>query len=92
MLYILQVFNLVIEKTEKTEMTLEDRLELLRSAITLSVYQNVSRGLFEKHKLVFSFLLNMAMYLHAGFIKTDQFNFILRGASGTKVVNIKKQY
>ncbi|CAB3225664.1 unnamed protein product [Arctia plantaginis] len=88
--YFNQVFNLVIEKAEKTEMTLEARLELLRSAITLSVYQNVSRGLFEKHKLVFSFLLNMAMFLHAGLVKTEQFNFILRGASGTKVVPRKK--
>lgn len=80
-----QVFNLVIEKSEKCDV-LETRLEILHREITLSVYRNVSRGLFERHKLVFSFLLNMAIYLHAGLVDPDQWNFILRAAAGTKVV------
>ncbi|KOB72814.1 Dynein heavy chain 6, axonemal, partial [Operophtera brumata] len=66
------------------------RLEILHREITLSVYQNVSRGLFEKHKLVFSFLLNMAIYLNAELVSPDQWNFILRGPAGTKVVPSKK--
>lgn len=80
------MFNLVIEKAEKCDV-LETRLEILRADITLSVYRNVSRGLFERHKLVFSFLLNMAIYLDAGLVRPEQWNFVLRGAAGTKVVS-----
>lgn len=75
----------MIEKSEKSDI-LEKRLEILHDEITLSVYRNVSRGLFERHKLVFSFLLNMAIYLHAGRVSSEQWNYILRGPAGTKVV------
>ncbi|XP_022832877.1 dynein heavy chain 6, axonemal [Spodoptera litura] len=87
--YFNQVFNQVIEKAEKCDI-LETRLEILRNEITLSVYRNVSRGLFERHKLVFSFLLNMAVYLNTEIITAEQWNFILRGAAGTVVVPPKK--
>ncbi|XP_026758308.2 dynein axonemal heavy chain 6 [Galleria mellonella] len=87
--YFNQVFNLVIEKSEKCDV-LETRLEILLREITLSVYRNVSRGLFERHKLVFSFLLNMAVYLNIGLVEYDQWNFILRGPAGTKLVPPKK--
>ncbi|XP_028179118.1 dynein heavy chain 6, axonemal [Ostrinia furnacalis] len=87
--YFNQVFNAVIEKSEKCDV-LETRLDILHREITLSVYRNVSRGLFERHKLVFSFLLNMAIYLNAGLVTPDQWNFILRGPAGTKVVPPKK--
>ena len=82
----MQVFNIVIEKSEKCDI-LEERLEILHREITLSVYRNVSRGLFERHKLVFSFLLNMAIYLHAGLVSQEQWNYVLRGPAGTKVVS-----
>lgn len=84
-----QVFNLVIEKSEKCDI-LETRLEILHREITLSIYRNVSRGLFERHKLVFSFLLNMAIFLNDGYVRPDQWNFVLRGPAGTKVVPPKK--
>ncbi|XP_063373463.1 dynein axonemal heavy chain 6 [Cydia amplana] len=87
--YFNQVFNQVIERSEKSDV-LETRLQILYREITLNVYQNVSRGLFERHKLVFSFLLNTAIYLNAGLIRQDQWNFILRGAAGTSVVPPKK--
>ncbi|CAH1647613.1 unnamed protein product [Spodoptera littoralis] len=84
-----KIFNQVIEKAEKCDV-LETRLEILRNEITLSVYRNVSRGLFERHKLVFSFLLNMAVYLNTEIITPEQWNFILRGAAGSVVVPPKK--
>ncbi|XP_045784195.1 dynein axonemal heavy chain 6 [Maniola jurtina] len=87
--YFNQIFNIVIEKSEKCDI-LDRRLEILHDEITLSVYRNVSRGLFERHKLVFSFLLNMAVFLHAGRVQAHQWNFVLRGATGTKVVPPKK--
>ncbi|KAK9882719.1 hypothetical protein WA026_022770 [Henosepilachna vigintioctopunctata] len=79
--YFTQIFNAVIETSEKTE-NLEQRLEILIREITHSVYTNVSRGLFERHKLVFSFLLCIAVFTDAGDITPIQWNFLLRGPVG----------
>ncbi|KAJ2954382.1 hypothetical protein O0L34_g2646 [Tuta absoluta] len=87
--YFNYLFNTIIEKSEKCDV-LEKRLEILYREITLYIYRNVSRGLFERHKLVFSFLLNMAIYLNAGNVTSEQWNFVLRGSAGTKVVPPKK--
>lgn len=44
-------------KQTKMERNLEKRLELLIDSITKIIYTNVCRGLFEAHKLIFSFCL-----------------------------------
>lgn len=72
-----QIFNTVIETSEKSE-NLDKRLEILIREITLSVYTNVSRGLFERHKLVFSFLLCIAILTDAGVVNPMEWNFLLR--------------
>ncbi|XP_044766447.1 dynein axonemal heavy chain 6 [Coccinella septempunctata] len=82
--YFTQIFNTVIETSEKSE-NLDIRLEILIREITLSVYTNVSRGLFERHKLVFSFLLCIAILTDAGVIKSAEWNFLLRGPVGASV-------
>lgn len=51
--------------------------------ITKAVYTNISRGLFERHKSVFSFLLSVNINLQTGKITNDQWNFLLRGPVGT---------
>ncbi|XP_049813740.1 dynein axonemal heavy chain 6 [Schistocerca nitens] len=76
--YFNQVFNTVIETSEKSDI-LDVRLMTLLAAITLAVYTNVSRGLFERHKLVFSFLLCINILKHAGEITEAQWGFLLRG-------------
>ncbi|XP_076649863.1 dynein heavy chain at 16F [Halictus rubicundus] len=78
--YFNQIFNLVIESTEKDE-NLSRRLQMLLVEITLAIYTNVSRGLFEKHKLVFSFMLNIAIFMNDNKITQSQWNFMLRGAT-----------
>lgn len=79
----LQVFNTVIETTEKKE-DLQERLNDLYYGITLSVYTNVSRGLFERHKLVFSFMVCVAIFQEAGVIEDAHWNYLLRGPVGAK--------
>jgi dynein heavy chain len=46
-----------LQKTEKKEV-LKDRLALLVADITQSIYFNVCRGLFEKDKLLFAFMMS----------------------------------
>lgn len=53
------------------------------NAITSAVYINISRGLFERHKSVFSFLLSVNINLQADIVTNDQWNFLLRGPVGT---------
>lgn len=84
-----QVFNAVIEVSEKND-DLQKRLNILYDEITLAVYTNVSRGLFERHKLVFSFMLCVAVLTQEGIIKHSQWNYLLRGPLGTKTIEKKK--
>ncbi|CAL7933549.1 unnamed protein product [Xylocopa violacea] len=76
--YFNQIFNTVIETTEQED-ELQRHLQTLLNEITLAIYTNVSRGLFEKHKLVFSFMLNVAIYMNQQIISKAQWNFMLRG-------------
>lgn len=77
------MFNTVIETSEKKE-DLQERLNVLYYGITLSVYTNVSRGLFERHKLVFSFMVCAAIFKEAGVIGDSHWNYLLRGPVGAK--------
>ncbi|XP_034255936.1 dynein heavy chain 6, axonemal isoform X2 [Thrips palmi] len=81
--YFKMVFNTVIETSKKSS-DLNQRLRVLLSETTSAVYSTVSRGLFEKHKLVFSFLLCTSIQQQAGSVSELQWNFLLRGSSATK--------
>lgn len=84
----LKIFNTVIETAERSA-DLQSRLHTLHNGITLSVYTNVSRGLFERHKLVFSFMLCVAINKESGSITEAQWNFLLRGPIGSKGKKLK---
>ncbi|KAG8234154.1 hypothetical protein J437_LFUL014944 [Ladona fulva] len=80
--YFSQVFNSVIETTNKSP-NLDERLEILLREITKSIYINISKGLFERHKLVFSFMLCVEILLNSGKISSEGVNFLLRGPLST---------
>ncbi|XP_011495537.1 PREDICTED: dynein heavy chain 6, axonemal [Ceratosolen solmsi marchali] len=82
--YLLQIINNVIETSEQSS-DLQTRLRILYDEITLSIYTNVSRGLFEKHKIVFSFMTNIAILLNDNIISISQWNFLLRGPDQIKI-------
>lgn len=87
---LLQIFNNVIETSEK-DPHLSIRLNTLYKEITLAVYTNISRGLFERHKLVFSFMLCIAIFQDKGEIDASQWNFLLRGPVGTTKTDLPKK-
>jgi dynein heavy chain len=76
-----QLFNQTIETSEKVD-DLEQRLQILLSQTTLFIYTNVSRGLFEKDKIVFSFMLCAEIMRLDGIVQTKEWIFMLRGAPG----------
>jgi len=77
-----KLFNKRLEKSEKSEI-LEERLKILIIDITESFYTNICRGLFEKDKLLYSFL-NAANILRksdeANGISFEEWSFFLRGS------------
>jgi dynein heavy chain len=79
--YFKQLFNNTISNSEKAD-DLNKRLDILLNATTCDVYRNIARGLFEKDKLVFSFMLCVEIMKTAGSITSEQWNFFLRGSPG----------
>ncbi|XP_019622649.1 PREDICTED: dynein heavy chain 6, axonemal-like [Branchiostoma belcheri] len=77
--YFKQLFNMTIEQSEKSN-DLGVRLTTLLDQTTIAIYTNVSRGLFEVHKLVFSFMLCAEIMRQEGTINDVEWNFFLRGA------------
>jgi dynein heavy chain len=68
-----------LEKSEKSE-DLEKRLEILISDITREIYFSICRGLFEKDKLLYSFLNTTSILKRSNDIDIDEWNFFLRGS------------
>lgn len=55
------------------------RIKNINDHFTKSIYRNVCRSVFEKHKLVFSFVLCIVILKSKGEIREDIWNFLLTG-------------
>lgn len=74
----IMLFSTSIDKSLKHP-RLEERIQYLNDYHTFAVYQYTCRGLFERHKLLFSFQM-CAKILEAGAkLNLDEYNFFLRG-------------
>lgn len=76
--YYKDLFQQRLQKTEKKEV-LAERLSLLIEDITQSMYINVCRGLFEKDKLLYAFLMAAKIALTAGDISEAEWAGFLVG-------------
>ena len=59
-----------------------ERIKILNNFFTLSLYRNVCRSLFEKDKLLFSFLLTTKIMFGDKKIDPAEFRYFLAGPSG----------
>ncbi|XP_025191999.1 LOW QUALITY PROTEIN: dynein heavy chain 6, axonemal-like [Melanaphis sacchari] len=79
--YFSSIFCNVIKNSDK-KIRIDVKMPTMIEDITKAVYTTVSRGLFERHKLIFSFLVSVSINLQAGKITNTQWNFLLRGPIG----------
>jgi dynein heavy chain len=75
------LFIRAIEDAEASD-NLEKRMGFLIAQNTISVYRNVCRSLYEKDKLLFSFVMCANIMRGDGLLAPDQFTFFLTGGSG----------
>jgi len=73
------LFNKAIDATPENE-DLSIRLNDLIETISRQIYSNVSRGLFEADKLIFTYLIATSVNRQAGIITPAGWNTLLRGA------------
>ena len=78
MSYVKQLFNTAIAQAPARD-TIEERLAVLIDKITRLIYTNVSRGLFEKDKIIYSFLIITSILRQAKKIDEAIWNILLRG-------------
>ncbi|XP_067106416.1 dynein axonemal heavy chain 6 [Osmerus mordax] len=77
--YFKQLFNSTIEGSALSSV-LEERLQTLLDQTLLSSYTNVSRGLFEQHKTIYSFMLCVDIMRQRGDVSDAEWQHFLRGA------------
>lgn len=79
--FFMKLFKRRLEVTEKKEV-LSQRISLLIADITESFYLNICRGLFEKDKLLYSFMIASKIQLYDQVINAIEWNYFLRGGLG----------
>jgi dynein heavy chain len=78
--YFSKLFNKRLDKSKKSE-DLDERLQILTDDITSSFYINICRGLFEEHKLLYSFLNVASIFKRSGEVSAEEWNCYLRGST-----------
>ncbi|XP_017768545.1 PREDICTED: dynein heavy chain 1, axonemal-like [Nicrophorus vespilloides] len=80
--WFIAIFVNAMAETEKTD-DLNERVAIINDHFTYSLYTNVCRSLFEKHKLLFAFLLCVRMLMDTKEIFPNEWHHFLAGGSPT---------
>lgn len=81
--YFKNIFNLCITNSAKMD-NLDAHIAVLCKEISYTVYDNVSRALFEQHKTIFAFMICVELMRERREISDDEWNFFLRGTVNLK--------
>ncbi|KAJ3068328.1 Dynein heavy chain 6, axonemal [Podochytrium sp. JEL0797] len=78
--YFKNLFTQIIMESEKAE-DLLIRIKILCKNTTYLIFSNVSRGLFEAHKLIYAFMICVAILRQRDAIGDNEWNFFIRGSN-----------
>ncbi|CAJ1351319.1 unnamed protein product [Effrenium voratum] len=78
--FFINLFKAAITKSDKSD-DIERRIEILNDFFMEMLYKNICRSLFEKHKLLFSFLLTMRLRITTGKVSMSDYRFLLTGGT-----------
>ncbi|CAE7768679.1 DNAH7 [Symbiodinium sp. CCMP2456] len=78
--FFIGLFKAAIAKSEKTD-DIVKRIAILNDFFMEMLYKNICRSLFEKHKLLFSFLLTMRLRITTGKVSPSDYRFLLTGGT-----------
>ena len=79
LVYFNGMFDSIMDQAETSD-DLSKRLENLIYFSTKFVYSSICRGLFEKDKPLFSFMIAAKIFLNSGRVAEGEWSFVLRGA------------
>ncbi len=80
LVFFVSQFQQSIDNSRKEEeIPIEQRTKNINTYFTYAIYSNICRSLFEKDKLLFSFLLTVRLEELQGGINPDEFRFFLTG-------------
>jgi dynein heavy chain len=75
-----RLFNRRLDKSAKSK-ELEERVAILLDDITEAFYNNICRGLFERHKLLYAYLNGTSILRRADRIEAKEWAIYMRGSS-----------
>ncbi|XP_037873641.1 dynein axonemal heavy chain 12 [Bombyx mori] len=76
--WFINLYIISIENANKSK-DLEKRLKFLKDTFTYNLYSNVCRSLFDKDKLMFSFIMCSKMMLSTEKMNVDEYKFLITG-------------
>ncbi|XP_059054918.1 dynein axonemal heavy chain 12 [Achroia grisella] len=86
--WFINLYVISIENANKSK-DLDKRLKFLKDTFTYNLYSNVCRSLFDKDKLMFSFIMCSKMMLSTEEMNRDEYLFLITG--GIAVENLLKK-
>ncbi|RVE47759.1 hypothetical protein evm_007648 [Chilo suppressalis] len=78
LIWFINLYVISIENANKSK-DLDKRLKFLKDTFTYNLYSNVCRSLFDKDKLMFSFIMCSKMMLSTGEMNHDEYSFLITG-------------